>query len=91
MSLKNNLVKAKVMTSGGTIIDGLSKSKVDLCCVCTLRLNVDSLLCVQCGKWIDCRCARIKRVIPTFLRHFAFRKCDGNIGGKGNGAGIRWR
>ena len=32
--------------------DGLSKSKVDPCGVCSLRAKANSVLCVQSGKWI---------------------------------------
>ena len=50
-------------------MDGLSKSKVDPCGVCSLRVKAISVLCVQCGKWIQGRCAGIKRVTPKFSRN----------------------
>ena len=48
--LKINLGKAEVMVSGGIAKNGMSKSKFDLCGVCSLRVNANSVLCVQCGK-----------------------------------------
>ena len=46
--------------------DGMSKSKVDPCGVCSLRVNANSVLCLQCGRWIQGRCARVKMVTPKF-------------------------
>ena len=40
------------MVSGGITKDGMSKSKVDPCGVCSLRVKANTVLCVQCGKWI---------------------------------------
>ena len=80
MCLNDNLGITKVMVSGGITKDGMSKSKVDPCVVCSLRVNANSVLCVQYGKWIHGRCARVKRVTQMFSRYFACRKCDGNIG-----------
>ena len=77
--LKFNLGKTKVMVSGGITKDGMSKSEVDRCGECSLRVNANSILCVQCGKWIHCRHARVKRVTPKFTRTSACRKCEGNI------------
>ena len=57
--------------------DGISKGKVD---PCGLRLKANSVLCVQCGKWIHSRCVRVKRVTQKFSRNFACKKCKGNIG-----------
>ena len=48
--LKVNLLKTKVMVSGGNTKDGMSKSKVDLCGVCSLRVNANPVFCIQCGK-----------------------------------------
>ena len=45
------------MVSGGITKDGLSMGKFDLCGVCSLRVKTNSVLNVQCGKWIDGRCA----------------------------------
>ena len=55
--LKINLGKTKVMVCGGITQNGLSKSKVDPCGVCSLRVKANSVLCLQCGKWIHGRCA----------------------------------
>ena len=64
--LKVNFGKTKVMVSGGIIKDGMSKSKVDPRRVSSLRVKVNSVLCVQCGKWIHGRCAGLKAVAPKF-------------------------
>ena len=40
------------MVSGSITKDGLSKSKVDPCGVCSLKVMANSVLCVQCGKCI---------------------------------------
>ena len=58
----------------------MSQSKVDTCGVCSLTVMANSVLCVQCDKWIHCRCAGVKRVTPKFSRNFTCRKCEGNIG-----------
>ena len=59
MSLKVNLGKVKVMVSCGITKEGLSKSIVDPCGVCSLRVKHDSVLCLQYGKCIDSRCTRV--------------------------------
>ena len=64
--LKVNLGKTKVMVSGG-----MSKGKVDPCGVCSLRVKANSVLCLQCGKWIHGRCARAKRVTVKLSRNSA--------------------
>ena len=38
------------MVIGGIIKDGLSKSEVDPCGVCSLRVKANSYLSAQCGK-----------------------------------------
>ena len=71
------------MVYGGIPNDGISKSKVDpcvFCVVCNLIVKANSVLCVQCGKWIHGGCAGMKRVTTKFSRNFTCRKCDGNIG-----------
>ena len=77
--LKVNLWKTKVMVSGSITKDGMSKSSVDPCGVYNLRVKANSVLCLQCGKWIHGRCAGVKSIIPKFSRHFTCRKCEGNI------------
>ena len=43
--LKVNLGKTKVMVSGGITKDGMFKSKVDSCGVCSLRVSTNPVLC----------------------------------------------
>ena len=61
--LKVKLGKIKVTVSGSITKDGMSKSRVDPCGVCSLRVMANS---VVCGKWINGRYARVKRVTPKF-------------------------
>ena len=69
---KVNLGKTKVMVSSGITKDGLSKSTVDPCRVCSLRVKANSVLCLQCCKWIHSRCARAKIVTPKFYGNHAY-------------------
>ena len=62
--LKVDLEKTKAMVSGDITKDGLSKSKVDPCWVCRLTVKANSVLCLQCGRWIHGRCAGVERVTP---------------------------
>ena len=62
--LKINLRKTKLMVSGGITKDSMSKNKVYPCGACDLKAKADSILCLQCGKWIHCRYAREKMVTP---------------------------
>ena len=50
----------------------MSKSYVDPCGVCSLRVMANSVLCLQCGKWIHGGCAGMKMVTPKFYVNFAF-------------------
>ena len=59
-------------------MDGLSKSKVGPCGFCFLAVKANSVLCVQCGKWIHGRCDEVKGVTAMFYRNFACRKYEGN-------------
>ena len=68
-----------VMVNCGITKDGMSKSIVDTCGICSLRLKANSVLCVQCGKWYHGRCAGVKIVTPWFYGNFTCRKCGGNI------------
>ena len=77
--MKVSFGKNKIMVSSGITKNRLSKSEVDPCGVCSLRVKVNSVLCVQCGKWIHDRCVRVKRVTPKISRNFTCRKCEGNI------------
>ena len=58
--LKVNLGKTKVMISGSITKDGMSKSKIDPCGVCSLRVKANS----ACVKWIHDRCAGVKMITP---------------------------
>ena len=78
--MKVNLCKTKVMVSGGITKDGMSKSNVSPCGFCSLRVKDNSVLCVQCAKWIHGRCAGVKWATVAFLRNFTCRKCEVNIG-----------
>ena len=44
--------KTNVMVSGGITKEGMSNSKVDTCVFCSFRVKANSVLCLQCGKWI---------------------------------------
>ena len=78
--LKVNLGKTKIMVSGSITKHGMPKSKVDPCGVCCLRVKANSALCLQCSKWIHCRCAGVKSVTPDVSRNFTCKKCGRNIG-----------
>ena len=41
------------MVSSGISKDGVSRSKVDPCGVCSLRVKANSVLCVECGRMVD--------------------------------------
>ena len=59
----------------------MSKSKVDPGGVYILRVKANSVFCLQCGKLIYGRCARVKMVTPRLLFfYFTCKKCEGNIG-----------
>ena len=77
--LKVNLGKTKVMVSGCITKDGLSKRKVEPCGVCSLRVKANSVIRVQCGKWIHRRCVGMKKVTTDFSRNIACWKCHSNI------------
>ena len=60
-----DLGKTMVMVSGGITKDGMSKSKVDRCGVCSLRVKANSVLC---GMWIHSRCAGVKMMTYVFKK-----------------------
>ena len=66
--VKVSLGKTKVMV--GITQDGLPKGMIDSCLICSLRVKANSLLCVQCGKWIHGRCAGVKRVTLVFKEFY---------------------
>ena len=74
------LGKTKLMATVCIAKDGLSKSKVYPCRVSSLRIKANSVLCVQCGRWIHGRCVRVIRVTPRISGYFTCRKCQENIG-----------
>ena len=78
--MRVSLGKTKVVICDGITKDGMSKSKIDPCGACSLRVKASSVLCLQCDKWIYSRCARVKMVIQKFSRKLTCRKCGGNIG-----------
>ena len=84
--LKVNHGITKVMVSGNITLDGLSKSKVDPCGVCCLRVMANTVLCLQCGKLIHSRCAGAKRLTPKFRKNFTCKECAG-LYWRGSGAG----
>ena len=57
--LKVSLGKIKVNVCGGITRHGMSKSRVDPCGVCSLRVMANSVLCVQCGKLVHGRYAGV--------------------------------
>ena len=87
-SLKVNLGKTKVMVSSGVTKDGLSKSKVDPCGVCSLKVKDYSVLCEPCGKWIHGICTGGKRVTQKFFKEFYIRKMRREYW-RGSEAGIK--
>ena len=62
-----------LMVCDGITKDEMSKSKVDPygVYICYLRVKANSVLCLQCGKWIHKRRAGVKRVTPWFYGNFA--------------------
>ena len=45
-----------------------------------MGVKANSVLCLQCGKWIRGRFAGVKRVTQEFFGNFTCRRCEGNIG-----------
>ena len=64
--MKVNLGIAKAIVCSGITNDGYSKSKVNPCYVCIFGVMANSVLCVQCGKWIHGRCAGVQRLLQRF-------------------------
>ena len=46
--------------SGVITKDGLSKSNVDRCGICSVRVKANHVFCVQCGMWTHRGCAAVK-------------------------------
>ena len=68
------------MVSGSITKDGMSKSNVNQCGVCSLRVKANTIFCVQCCRWIHGVCAVVKSVTQKFSRNITCRKYDGNVG-----------
>ena len=73
---KVNLGKTKVIVCGGITQDDMPKSNVDPCEVCSFRVKANSIMYLQCGKWIHGRCAGVIMLTPMFYVNFACRKCE---------------
>ena len=58
----------------------MSKNNVDPCGVCRLSIKANSILLLQCSKWIHGRCGGLKRITIKFHRNVSYRKCELNIG-----------
>ena len=41
----------------------------------------NSVLCTECGNWVNGRCAKIKRATPRLALHFICSKCKGIMKG----------
>ena len=78
--LKVSLVKTKVVVNGTITKDGMSKSKVDPCWVCSLRAKANSFFLVHCGRWIQNKCAGMMGVTSRLSRNPSCRKYEGNVG-----------
>ena len=64
--LNVSLVKTTVIVCGGVTKVGMSNSEANPCGVCSLRVRADSVLCLQCGRWIQGRCDGMKSITPHF-------------------------
>ena len=69
--LEVNLVKRKVVVSGAE--GEVTVSKVDPCGICGRRVIANSVLCVQCRKWIHGRCTKVRRVTLRLRRFFVWK------------------
>ena len=56
MGLKYSLAETRVVLSSGITKVGISKSQVDPCGFCSLRVKANLILCFQCGKLINGCC-----------------------------------
>ena len=63
----------------GITTDALCKGEVETYGVSTLIVKANSVLCVQCGKWIRGRCIGEKRLTPRLPQKIICCKCEGNI------------
>ena len=77
--MKVNIGKDKVMVIGSIAKVTLSKSDVNPCRLCSLRVKASFILCIKCVKLIHGICAGVKKVNVKFSRNFVYRKHVGNV------------
>ena len=72
-SLKVSVGKTKMMVSRmkGKIV----LSKINPCGIRGKRVGSNAVCCTQCMKWICGRCAKMKKVTCSSVRHFVCRRC----------------
>ena len=68
--LNVNIGKTELMVCEIITMDDMSKSQVDSCGVCSMKVKAFSVLCLHYGKWIDCRCNQK----GDFFRKFYMQK-----------------
>ena len=71
-----NVGKTNVMAIGAITKDDLSKSKVYPCGISGLSVKANSVLYVQCGKWIHIGCVGVENVTPKSSINYSYRKCE---------------
>ena len=76
--LKVNLSKTKIMKTSS---EAKTKevSQIDPCSVCGLRVKSNSILCLECNKWVHKRCSGIKGSLLKQKDSFRCRKCLGQV------------
>ena len=67
--LKVILCKINVLVNSGITRDGLSTSKYYPYVIYSFTVKVISVLCVKLVKWINSRCARVKKMNQNLLRN----------------------
>ena len=71
--MKANLRKTKLMVSGRE--GEVKRSNTYLCVGCGRRVMTNSDLCMNCGKLTHVRCAKMKRITQSLVRHFFCAQC----------------
>ena len=59
-----------------------------------MRVNANSVLCLQCGKWIHGKSAGVKRVTPMFSRIFYAENVKGILErqwSRYKGCALKWK
>jgi hypothetical protein len=71
--LKVNMRKTKVMVSG----EGGERvvSTIDPCGVCDKRVKANSVLCMECKKWVHKRCSGVKGALKEVEGTFKCKRC----------------